>query len=191
MPQTSYVQELTKALAGMQAEGWIQPNRVISKTVVAANTAGIPFGIFVCRRTADDTCDLPAASGDVTTTGFGVSLLETARQPHSATAMVDDGTGGFVALEQLNILEQGAVWVLTEAAVNYGDAAFVRITASGGNTQLGKFGKVTDSGTAIALPGAKFIDTIGAAGLARVLLSGSGAAGSVGATGATGATGTP
>lgn len=167
--QTVYNQEFSNAFAGMLAEGPGNLQRIISKTVKAA--VSFSPGLFVCKRTADDTCDVPAAAGDVTTTGFGIGIRNVAQEPHNGTGSIDGGTVEFNPLQQISILEKGVIWVLTEAAVNYGDPAFARITANGGNTTLGKLGKTADSGNATAITGAKFIDTIAAAGLARVLLA--------------------
>lgn len=167
--QTVYNQAFTQAFAGMLAEPGANLQRIISKTV----KSGVSFqaGLWVCRRTADDTADVPAAAGDVTTTGFGIAIRNVAQEPHNGTGSIDGGTIEFNPLQQFAVLEKGVIWVLTEAAVNYGDPAFARITASGGNTTLGKLGKIADTGTATAIVGAKFIDTIAAAGLARVLLA--------------------
>jgi hypothetical protein len=167
--QTSYIQDLVAALAGQPAEPF-NPDVMRSYVVAAGNTAGIPFGIFVGRSGADDTVDLPSSAAMVTTTGAGVAVLNVAREPHSATAIVDGGTIGYIAKDPVTVMRHGRIWVLTEGAVAYGDQAYVRIVANGaGKLQLGAFRNDVDNATtdhATILAGAKFLTTLAAAGLA-------------------------
>lgn len=146
------------------------------------NAAAIPAGVWVARDGSDTAVKVPAASGDVTSTGCGFVKADVARQRAA------DGTSTYQAKEGLTVMREGRMFVLSETALNYGDAVYARITASGGNTQLGKVRNDDDSGKAVAIPGCRCIRTITGAGLTEVELLGSGAAGAVGATGATGPT---
>lgn len=146
------------------------------------NAAAIPAGVFVALDSADDSVKVPAASGDVTGTGCGFVKADVARARNS------DGTSTYAAKEGLTVMREGRMFVLSETATAFGGAVYARITASGGNTQLGKVRDDGDSGKAIAVPGARFIRTTSGAGLTEIELIGSGAAGAIGATGATGPT---
>lgn len=186
--QTSYSQVQAVALAG-QAQQTLNPQRIESK-FVAAGSVGFPAGVFVCRSGADDTCDVPAAAGSVTTTGFGIALLNVAQEPHDGSGTVDGGVKQYNPKQGVPVLEAGVVTVVAEAtATTYGGAVYARITANGaGKLQLGALRSDTDSGNATLIPGARFLDTTSAGGLCQVLLTGN-PAGATGATGATGPTG--
>lgn len=134
------------------------------------NAAAIPAGVFVCRDSTDRGVKVPAAAGDVTATGCGFVKADVARQRAS------DGTSTYQANEGLTVMREGRMFVLSETAVTYGDKVYVRITAHGGNTQLGKVRNDADTvssvDTATALVGARFIRTTTGAGLTEIELLG-------------------
>lgn len=158
MSQTSYSQRFTEALAGMLACP-IENCQIESKI----NDAVIPAGVFVSRNAADDACKVPAASGDVTATGIGFTCLILAREPVS-----DGSTSDFAAGKGCSVVSKGKLWVLTETAMTYGQDVYVRYTASGGNTQLGKVRNDDDTTKAAIAPGWKCRTTLSAAGLAII-----------------------
>lgn len=173
--QTSYTQAFVKAFAGMLAESGNFFLRITSKTVVSTST-GIPAGVFLCRSGADDVCDVPAASADVTgVKGFGIGMLEVAQEPHNGVGSVDGGTLHFNPLQQVNVVEKGPIYVVPEAGgTTYGSPVYARFAANGaGKLQLGALRSDVDNATtdhAVAIPGAKWLDTT-TSGPARVLLA--------------------
>lgn len=166
--QTSYVTSIAVAFAGL-IDSMFNPTEVTSKTVASGVSTGIPEGVVVVRSGADDTSALPAASTDITGAPFqGIAARITAKQPNSGTAVTDGGTVMYMAKDQFPCLRAGVIWVSSEVAVSYNDNAFARYSANGGLTQLGALRNDADTSHAAQIPNAKFIDTIAAAGLARV-----------------------
>ncbi len=157
MSQTSYAQRFTPSIAG-QLSCPLQEAVLDSKI----NALAMPAGIFVCRDAADDAVKVPAAAGDVTSTGCGFVKHDMAKE-RQASQTVD-----FPAKNGVTVMRRGRMWVLCETAAAYGGQVYVRITASGGNTQLGKVRNDADTAAATALTGCRFIRTIGAAGLVEI-----------------------
>jgi len=168
--QTSYVQPMVQALAGMLDRPLNGVQEVESKTVGAAQAAGIGEGLGL-TRVADDTVGLPAAAGDITGHFQGVSVRLTAREPHNGSAIVDGGAGMYIAKDQIPVLRTGVIWVPFEAAANQDDPVYCRHTANGGLNVIGGFANAAGTGLAL-VTGAKVLDTIAAAGLARIKLLG-------------------
>lgn len=168
--QTSYAQTLTQALAGMLDRAYF--NEIESKTVAAANTLGVSEGTGL-TRVADDTVDRPGQASDITSHFQGIAVRITAREPHNATTQQDGGTNMYVAKDQLPVLRTGVIWVLLEAAANQDDPVYCRHTANGGLNVIGGFANAAGTGLAL-VANAKVLDTIAAAGLARVRLGVSG-----------------
>jgi hypothetical protein len=167
--QTSYVQVLVQALQGMLDRPLNGVQEVDSKTVAAASS-GIAEGLGV-TRVADDTVTLPAAAGDVTAHFQGVVARLTAREPRSGAVVADGGVLMYGAKDQVPIVRTGVVWVPVEAAVAQDDPVYCRHTVNGGLNVIGGFANAAGTGLAL-VAGAKFIDTVSAAGLARVKLLG-------------------
>lgn len=155
MPQTSMSADPAIALNGELA----YPHRPsVTESSIADQAGGIPFGCFVTMKTAN-TVDLPTTLAEVTTTGVGFAFRDQTKP--------FDGTG-FAVGEDCSILRKGYVYTLTEGPVTKEGAVFARYTASGGNTQLGKVRADADTTTAGAVPNARFVTTLAAAGLAIV-----------------------
>jgi hypothetical protein len=156
MSQTSYAQRFVTAIAG-QLSCPLQDAVLDSKI----NALAMPAGVFVTRDAADDAVKVPAAAGDVTTTGCGFVKHDMAKERQQSQ------TVDFPAKNGVTVMRRGRMWVLSETASTFGAQVFVRITASGGNTQLGKVRNDADTATATALPGCRFIRTL-AAGLTEI-----------------------
>lgn len=125
----------------------------------------ITNGRLVVMGAADGRCKLPTATGEIT----GGKALGISR--YRATAMVNWPAGQTVPYPQgvtVPVVRRGPVWVKVEEAVAPGDPVFVRFAAGAGGTALGSFRKSADTATAVQLPGAVYLDTAGANGLARV-----------------------
>lgn len=155
MPQTSMTQNPAVAQNGELAYP-LRPKVVDTKVV--ADTAGIPYGVFVAKAAAG-TVKVPVLTGDVTATGVGFMYLDDTRQFNTVGVPLNGNCA---------ILRKGYIYVLTETAFAEEGAVFARFTANGGNTQLGKIRNDTDSGNAVAVPNARFVTTGSAAGLAIV-----------------------
>ncbi len=165
MSQTTYVQRLTESIPG-RLSCPLQDADIDSKI----NALAMPAGVFVARDGADDAVKVPAAAGDVTTTGCGFVLKDfTTGKPVAQSAVDYDAKAG------VSVMRRGRMWVLCETASTYGAQVFVRITSDGAsNTQLGKVrndADVSGSARATALPGCRFIRTA-AAGLTEIEYSG-------------------
>lgn len=143
--QSTISQNHTEALAGMDHGDSRQSDYVEGWAEVA-----IAFGLFVCKGTADGQVKLPDASGKVTATGLGFAMY-LARNPTA-----DGGsTGQYEIGHKMLIKRVGYVWAASEEALAFGDPVYVRITANGGNTVLGKIRNDADSGNCIQLTGAR------------------------------------
>jgi len=156
MPQTSVSADPVTGLAGELA--YNSPLNFV-QTKFCRMTGGIPFGVFVSRQ-ANGKVKLPAASGDVTATGIGIALRDQTKEPGV--------TNGYDDLEIIPVLRRGYIQVSVEAAVTEEGAVYARITANGGNTQLGALRGDTDSGNAAAVPNARFVTSTSGAGIAIV-----------------------
>ncbi len=157
MSQTSYAQRFVEGIAG-QLTCPLQDAVLDSKI----NALAMPAGIFVVRDGADDAVKIPASSAEITTTGVGFVKHDMAKERQQSQ------TVDFPAKSGVTIMASGRMRVLSETATTYGAAVFVRFTVEGGDTQLGKVRNDADTDKAVALPGARFIRTIGAAGLTEI-----------------------
>ncbi len=157
MSQTSYAQRFVSGIAG-QLSCPLQDAVLDSKI----NALAMPAGIFVAYDAADDAVKVPAAAGSVTTTGCGFVKHDMAKEAQQGQ------TVDYPAKAGVTVMRRGRMRVLTEDLSTYGGQVFVRITADGGDTQLGKCRSDGDGGTAIALPGCRFIRTLAAPGLTEI-----------------------
>lgn len=157
MVQTSYSIDQAVAVEGLLGDLSPKQCRSYSATQV------LPFGRLVSLSgTAGLEAKLPAASADVTATALGVTVFS-----HDQV----NGQGGYPVDAVANVLRKGTIYVLVEEAVNAEDPVFVRFAAGAGGTNLGAFRKSADTATAVALPGAKYLTSAAADGLALIDLS--------------------
>lgn len=136
----------------------------VNREMTAINTEAstpIPFGVVVVQNsdaaylTNTQAAKLPTASGDVV---MGVAAFDPV-----STADLDTTTEGLNPGVSFRVVHGGRVLVKSETAVVKGARPFFRITASGGNTQLGAIRANADSGNAVELKGAYFHES-GSAG---------------------------
>lgn len=158
--QTTYLLEHDEAVAGALVDGQLQNIRS------AVAEEAIPFGRFICRGTADGTCKLPTAAGDVTTTGMGVAAR--------VQSNVANGSDVLQYEDERNVsfIDFGVVYVLLDEAVTAGSPAFVRYAAGGQGR--GTFGDTAGTSERASLAGATFLKAGSAGELAplRVRLIG-------------------
>ncbi len=153
MSQTSYAINQVTGNAGQLADSGFHD--VISKLVQEAG--GVNPGLGVVQGTLDEQALLPNASGNLF---LGLALVSEAQvgQLH-------------VFQGAMNVLRKGRAWVSPESAVVPGSAVYVRYSANGGNTVLGSFSAVSDSGHNFLVPNAVFMTSAAAAGLAQIELN--------------------
>jgi hypothetical protein len=182
--QSTYSQFQTGRRVGMMVYGKTNtPSMMIAKAAAVA----IAAGKFTSRATSDELAKLPVASGDVTTTSWGIAMWDPGRMPNTAAAE-------YAAGDEVTICRQGEIYIAAEqGSYTLGAPLFVRITTDTDGSDLGNFRLDADGGKAIALPGARVEETItiGAAGgpVKASFVVGAGVTGATGATGATGPTG--
>lgn len=147
--------EMAPGVEGMLAD--IGPKFVNTR----ANGSGgvIPYGVVV--TTMDGArVKLPAAGEyALGITQCGTELVGRA------------GTTGYPDKTPVAVVEQGTVWVKAENNVTAYSDVFYRVTAAGGNTQLGALRGDADAGNAVLLEGAKFITSAAAGQLAQVRIN--------------------
>lgn len=129
--QSTYVNTMAAAYAGMIAN--TEPNNLISKEVETA--AGIGFAVPVIQGTADDQCDVVAASTDVI---IGITVR-------------DQSTDGddFDQYDNALVMQRGVMWVtVTDAGgVAAGDAVWVKVSDSTfSNADAGSDGSIKLNG---------------------------------------------
>lgn len=147
-------------------------NLTLANTVANSTPIVIPFGRAVAYRagagTTEKSAALPSATGQ---TFAGVlerthsSVDPSLADPISRVGQVSNG-------QDLSVLHQGAIWVEVEEAVDEGDSVFFRHTASGGNTEIGRFRTDADTATADQVTGARFASRTPGPGLALLELVG-------------------
>lgn len=126
-------------------------------------------GLFVCIGSADEKCKLPTASTDITgRLGLGITRDNVARDPNFPPG----GTAGYTYQvgDSVAIAYRGEIAVTVEEAVAPGDAVYVRYD-TGTGSQKGAFRASADSSTAALLPGARYLTTASAGGVAVVDLN--------------------
>lgn len=180
--QTSYSQAALSGKNGLLV--YRESNIVLTRALgVAAH-----IGRFLTRNASDEKAKEPTSSGEVTSTGIGFMAWDPAREG------ILDASGNPSDLlpigRDVPVLSVGFIVVYSETALAYGEVPCVRFTTATDGTDLGQIRSGTDSGKAVALPGARADETTSGAGLVRIRVAmGGGGAGSTGATGPTGPTG--
>ena len=153
--QTTYAEEQAKAQEGQRAN--LGAYNSISK---AAEDSDIKFGRAVVRGTADNQALLAVATAGVF---LGITEFTT------AWAADADDEHLYAENREMNILNFGYVWVITEDACVPGDDVFFRHTITGVE-ELGTLRTDADGTDADQIPGATFESTAGAGELALVKL---------------------
>ena len=143
--QTTYTTTIRPGIPGMPAttHGYNADTRVVE------TAAGIGFGLAVSQGTADKGVVLGGAAA------VGVSMRDITLV-HSAAADLDK----YVDNENMSVMVQGDIWVLTDSAVTKGGVCtYDNVTGVLGSTAVG--------GSKVAFPGRWQTSTSGA-GLAKL-----------------------
>lgn len=157
MPQLTYPDRMVVAFPGMKAD---LAEDYCRSYVNAEASAEMPFGICVAQGTAYNQAILPVDANSI--------LAGVIVHSHDYVPTLELGTTGLKPKTSLSIMIQGTIYVLVEEAVAVNDTAYVRHTASGGNTQKGAWRKSADTATAIIVRGARFLTAASSGGLAVV-----------------------
>lgn len=129
-----------------------QPKTVGDRVSLIAAEAIKPGKLVVVTADNAGTCELPAATGEITDgRAVGIAI----RDRHLPDTDLEYQIG-----DEVLIQTSGEVWVETEAAAVAGGKAFVRFSAAGAE-ELGSFRDDEDTSDAVALPGAVFTSTAG------------------------------
>lgn len=157
--QTSYSVETAVGYAGMIAD--TGDRHVVSRVNPSVI---IPIGCYVTKGTEDDHVKLPTTANEVTK-GQGVAIQDWLSESTPTGELPQ-----YPVKSAVSVMRQGRVWVTVEEAVNADDDVYVRY-ATGTGTQKGAFRKSADTTTAAVLPGARYITSALANGLAQIELN--------------------
>lgn len=154
MAQLSYPFEMPFAVEGKFADSEF---RLVEGTWIAVGA--IPFGRGVTKVIGEDNqIQLPDGTDN---TFHGVSTLTQVKEQALTTGLVE-----YEDKSPVNVLRKGKIHVFAEEAIDPDtDSPFFRHTASGGNTEIGRFRTDTDTATAVAVPNARFVTSTTGAGL--------------------------
>lgn len=93
----------------------------------------------------------------------GVAVYDESLSPNTVPSQSQ--TAEYHDRDVVSVLRKGAIWVTTEDACSFGAPVYVRVIASGANTQIGAFRSDADSSNAVLVPNAEFGKDSAAAGL--------------------------
>jgi len=149
--QSTYSENIRPAVAGMVANmtNWDADTRLVE------TAGGIPFGVAVGQGAAPKGAVLSAAAA----TGFvGISIRDITLQSNPVDR--------YELTDNIAVLTEGDIWVLTGGAVTAGtDASF--------DSTTGVLSSAAASGTQFVIAGARWMTTTAGAALAVLRLSGS------------------
>lgn len=130
----------------------------------AEPTATIPFGVAVARSASGPGRQFTNLAAG--TTGVaGITVYSYNHQPGTTGDL--DSSGNLKPGSQLDILDEGRVYVIVEEAVLPEDRPHVRVAASGANTTIGGFRKSADGANSVDITRqGKFLTAAPAGGLA-------------------------
>lgn len=117
----------------------------------------MPAGHYAVQGSDDDHGALPTSAAEVAA-GLGVIA-------YAPLSSEGDANNEVAAGVPFQYVKRGLVVVQVEEAVTAGLPAFVRHTANGGNTQLGRFRSDADTANATQIP-ARYATSTSGAGLA-------------------------
>jgi hypothetical protein len=164
MSQTSYSTYHAKGYEGQRAD-----SRIYTAYPARNNSSAVlPFGRFVVFDAGAGTSELAAkvisASGDKI---LGVSMRDMAHNPNGLTP----GTEGVLDDDMFSVMSKGAIYVKVEQNVTPADPVFARHTAGAGGATVGVARKDADSNTAVAVSGARFVESASAGDIVAIELN--------------------
>lgn len=139
MSQTSYSRSFVNAFSGMLGDSGFK----YIQTRVNASGVDLPAGIGVASTSTEGNATVISSAA---TAIEGIIVNSFARDPGSAGNALT-GTNVIKSLNEMNLLSEGAIFVLSEQTVVVTDPVFMRIATSvntGTLTQKGQFRKDSD-----------------------------------------------
>ena len=132
-----------------------------SRTEAGFASAALAFGRIVAwaTGTSDRTLKLPAAATDVTAQVAGVVRQQVAKEA--------DATG-YAEKEDVPVLKQGVIYVTSETATTKGGSVHVRYAGTGNKGEVRNAAVASETDV---LPGARFEETISAAGVVAISIN--------------------
>lgn len=171
MVQTSVEYDRAKGYPGMEASGINSQTRGAIEELISTNAGYIPWGSPLVDSSTADTpggVDLPSAAGQ---TFKGILALNLQWGSTEESILTGEGQG-LAPNSPASVATEGDRWVTVEGAVNAGDPVFYRHTAGAApNDSATTFTNAT-SANHDAVPGARFMSSTTARGLAIVNLGG-------------------
>lgn len=148
-------------------------NTVLTTTGYAARIVSLVFTALSSNAPAATfSAGYAAIDGTLNLSDFiGVAILDTATvesSPLSAAPTVD--TAIYADGATVPVLDKGKIWVTTEDTCVERGAVYVRIAASGANTQIGAFRSDADGGNAVLVTNARWDRDSSAGGLNVLVL---------------------
>lgn len=143
--QSTFGEDISVGYAGMEADG--ETSNIITRSLESASCG---FGKAVYRGVADRGASTTPAAGAL----YGFTIAN-----RSLPVTSDRAADTFIAKDGLRIKNRGKIWVNASVAVADGDPVYV--------TPGGLITNVSTSN--VAATGWEFDDTIGAAGLVRIV----------------------
>jgi hypothetical protein len=165
MPQTSVLAAPAAAIAGQLADTGRDMN--LASYFSQEASLQMQFGSMVMQGAADYGANILTA-GNVAKM-LGVVVYDASYQKGNELGAVADANGklGILPNVTFNVLKRGRIWVLCEEAVTPADVVRVRCTNAGNGA--GTFRKTSaGAGLSMLLVGARWLDSAGVGGFARV-----------------------
>lgn len=140
----------------------------ITTATLVAQAQTIQSGIGVCAddraATSGTQCRLPRQATDITAHFKGITRYDAAREQASGAETYQNGAA-------VSVKHKGRIWVRVQDAVAEDGDVYCRYASAVTGYGLGSFRSDADSTTAAKVPGAKYVTSASAGGLALVELS--------------------
>lgn len=141
----------------------------VSESLAVANAGNATLTTTALASAPPTSVVVSAMSGTGGTFTIGIAVLDSTvnAEDFQGVAVYDETlvpntipsqnqTAEYHDRDVVSVLRKGAIQVVTEDACSWGAPAYVRVAASGANTQIGAFRSDSDSGNAVAVPGGEF-----------------------------------
>lgn len=166
---TGVISYIDAALGTIVSENLTIPNNG-NTTVTTSGYARSFVSLHIPAQAGAGTFTLGVGQIDASilaTDFLGIAVFD----PATFETPSDSSSGEILDKDTFAALSIGAAWAETEGTTSDQAAVYVRTGASGSNTQMGKFRADTDGGTAVLVPGAKFLRNQVSGGLNIVQLA--------------------
>jgi len=159
MPQLNVRDNLRIAAVGQVADGAV--GEIVKRANEIGQDTDIGFGLGLTVGATLDDVRLAESGEQFEGISARAPLGNRRAEPDAQLLAQDDPA--FRPGQAVATLRKGRIWVIAEKAVSKGDSVFVRHTASGGDTVIGRLTNVDDANTD-AVPTAQWRSTTAADG---------------------------